>query len=282
MKPFRWNISKANELGDYLNGNGNLLDQEFVNELIRSSARIMAFSGNSSIYFVGRSPEHYFDFLTGVFLDQKEFENRFNLFQFSARRSTMAELRGDKSYSLRSLKKYMELIGLSPEQIKNRKNKTTFVDIVYMGSTFEILFKILYEWAQELKSDWKAIKNKINVVGLTGREKNSPNTWRWHQQVEWINLINKNNVRNVSLPWFFWREIGNEIPKSTHSFIPERWSQDDVNLSKIDSLTLSGIQIAHQIFKLGSDKEIRKTLRNHLVVQDEMKAAWFKAYVKCL
>jgi len=84
-KPFRWNIEKRNELGSLVNDTPNEIDGEFLNELIKTTSRIIAFSDNSRLFFVGRSPENYFDFLKGIYLNKDEKSDLLNLFQFSGR-----------------------------------------------------------------------------------------------------------------------------------------------------------------------------------------------------
>ena len=129
MKPFRWNIDKRNELRTLIDHNQIEIPADFLNELICSSTRILAFAGNSTIYFVGRSPEVYYDFLSGV-LDHNEFIKKIlNLFQFSARFFNIGELKGNYLKELNSLRKYMEDIQLSPKHIRERKTKTAIVDV---------------------------------------------------------------------------------------------------------------------------------------------------------
>ncbi|MEM8892292.1 MAG: hypothetical protein AAGD28_30210, partial [Bacteroidota bacterium] len=115
--PFRWNVDKLNELGSLLDYSTIKLDQDFLRELIASAARILAFSDNAYCYFVGRSPENYFDLLTGAFYEQKNLRDRINLFQFSRGYSTFDELLSQQQTELENLFEYMNVIGLAPQQI---------------------------------------------------------------------------------------------------------------------------------------------------------------------
>lgn len=282
IKPFRWNVDRENELGDLI-GNGNAdLSSEFLDELIASSARIIGFADNSILYFVGRSPENYFDFLSGIYSEQKNLLNNFQLFQFSGKRHTIQELISKYAFDLEVFKGYMTQIGLSPSQILGRKSNTAFVDVVYMGDTFEILFEILKKWSDDIKADWNALRQKIRIVGITERTKNSPNTWRWQQQVDWIEMVGQTRVKNVSVTWDFWRHIANEQFKTTKSFYPDRWSNNEVSEPLREAFNLEGLKLARTIYRAGLEKGSKTNLRKQLVKQKEVEYGWFKEYIKVL
>ncbi len=278
--PFRWNIQKRNALGNLTQGIETDLSAEFITELIQSSARILAFSNESKIYFVGRSPENYFDFLNGIFNDVNEIKNRINLFQFSGRYYELRALKLERIEGLNSLKQYMDTIGLSPEKILCRKIKTTFVDIVFEGNTFEVLFKILEDWTNELKLNWTELKKKIHIVGITIKTHNSPNTWRWQQNVNWIDLIDQSNIKNVSVSDAFWCYIGNTQNKTTDSFSPKRWNDPKIESPVRTRSRKEGLAIALQLFNLGLTKEMKGRLKKELAKQKEVEHKWFRKYLK--
>ena len=282
MKPFRWNIDKKNELGTLIDHNQIEIPADFTNELISSSARILAFADNSFIYFVGRSPEDYYDFLSGVFDHNELIKERLNLFQFSARFYNIGELKGNYLKELNGLKKYMEDIQLSPKHIRERKTKTAFVDVVYYSHTFNILIDILKDWALEINEDWATIKNKIRIVGITVRTKNSPNTWRWQQNVDWIDTIGRTKVKNVSVSEYFWHVIANSNYKTTKSFQPKNWNNPEVEKPPRDFYNKQGLRIAFTLFNQGMRTENKSKLREHLVKQNEIKFNWYKEYIKSL
>lgn len=68
-KPFRWNLTHRNHLGNLLDGERSATYNNFDDELLRCSSRIMAFAGDSDLVFVGRSTESIFDFLSGLLFD---------------------------------------------------------------------------------------------------------------------------------------------------------------------------------------------------------------------
>lgn len=282
LKPFRWSIEKRNEIGSLIDYVVVELPEDFKKELIKSSARILAFSGNSMLYFVGRSPENYFDFLSGIFDESKDRKNKINLFQFSGRDYTYKKLANEYSLELNYLRKYMLGIGLSPNQILRRKIATSLIDVVHEGYTFKILIEILYHWALEEKVNWKELKKKLQIVGITVRTKNSPNTWRWQQQVEWIELIGKSNVKNVSVPWSFWGYIANDQSKATDSNYPKRWSDPEIEKPMRSKYNREGLKIAVTLFDLGLKSETKEELKKSMVEQSEMQYSWFRAYLQWL
>ncbi|MDW3650790.1 MAG: hypothetical protein R8P61_27185 [Bacteroidia bacterium] len=280
--PFRWNVDKLNELGSLLDYSSIKLDDEFLGELISSAARILAFSGNAYCYFVGRSPENYFDLLTAAFYEQKNLRDRINLFQFSRGYSTFEELLAQNKTEVESLFSYMKEIGLSPQQILGRKEKTAFIDLVYSGSTFEALLSLYKYWTEREKENWPEVRKKMRIVGITERTKNSPNTWRWQQQADWIDLIGESRVKNVSITYGLWTYLGNHQSKTTLSHHPDKWGKEAAEKPERSTYNREGLQIARKIFLLGRSKKGREELRRQLIKQNEMKFDWFKAYQQAL
>lgn len=277
--PFRWNIEKVNELGSLVDHKIPNRIPEFKEELLASTARILAFSGDSHGYFVGRSPENYFDFLSGAFYGAKVLKEKFHLFQFSARFYPLHELKTSYRDELDSLFLYMENIGLAPHQILSRKKGTTFIDLVYTGSTYKILMEMLKYWTDETVKDWSAVRKKIRLVGITSRTKNSPNTERWQQKADWIDLIGTSQVKNVSISWALWSHLGNDQSKATSSHHPKRWNDEDSQVPGRSVYHRTGLSIAYEIFCMGQDEPIRKAFKRELIKQKEMKYRWFKEYV---
>ena len=123
-KPFRWNINKRSELGSLIDEKQIEVEEQFINDLLKSAARVIAFSDNSKLYFVGRSPENYFDLLKGMYYNT-QIEGRLNLFQFSGRYLDKYEIEKVNSQRIKSLRMHMTEIGLSPRGIlKNRLLRT--------------------------------------------------------------------------------------------------------------------------------------------------------------
>lgn len=280
--PFRWNIRKLNEIGSLLQYAPEPHDYPpFQTELLRSLSRILAFAGNSHWYFIGRSPESYFDFLSGLFESDEEMLKRVHLLQFSAGRIVQdyAYIKQHHYEGLMNLRHYFQQQKLDPISIQNRKEQTALIDIVDGGSTFQLLIEILYDWTKELKGNWPMLREKIRLVGLTERTKNSPNTWRWQQKREWVAEFGIRQIKNVSLPAGMWTFIGNYQAKATQSFRPERWNAPEIIHPKHKGIHLKGLKRAVEVYEWGKSDEGRTQLRKHLTQEIEMRESWFRALV---
>ena len=275
-KPFRWNIEKKNELGKLIFNSIKEIDEEFLSELIESTSRIIAYSNNSRLFFVGRSPENYFDFLKGIYFDTKLKSDSINLFQFSGR------FFNHNQENVPDLKKYITNIDLSPEAILKSDRNTALVDLVYTGSTMINLVSLFRKWAIEEKKDWNGVKRKLKIVGITERTKNSPNTWRWQQQSNSVGVLEGIQVKNVSVTWPFWSELGNNQSKTTSPYSLEKWGNEETTKPEIDGYHLQGLNFAYSLNSLGRTKEIKTKLKAELQMHDEMKMKWFKEWYNAI
>ena len=82
--PFRWSLENRTSLGSLIDGPFSPLDPVFLHELTRCCARIVVFSEDAELCFVGRSPEHCFDYLSGLLFDST-LADRLHLLHFSLR-----------------------------------------------------------------------------------------------------------------------------------------------------------------------------------------------------
>ena len=73
-------------------------------------ARILAFCDNADLCFVGRSPENFFDHLSGLLIDSS-WSQRVQLLQFSWRWVDEDRI---SAHALVALRNYFETIGLDP------------------------------------------------------------------------------------------------------------------------------------------------------------------------
>lgn len=276
IQPFRWNIQKRNELGTLINEGSIQIDEKFINELALSAARIIAFSDDSRLYFIGRSPENYFDFLNGIYRERK-FAALINLFQYSEGRYDMERLRKNE-VKLSYLREQMKSIGLSPKVILENKRSTALVDVVYTGSTMKNLIENIRDWTIYERLDWKSVRSKIRIVGITFRTKNSPNTWRWQQQTDAKRILEGIKVKNVSITWGLWNEIGNTQSKVTTSNSPNLWDSDKLEKPIRLKEHLEGLNFAYALNQLAGQKEIRELLKLNMQKQIEMKYKWFREW----
>lgn len=296
--PFRWDIAKRSQLGklldelepgwvseiqaemyraasgrDWLSVDHSLhITEWFQRELVRCTARVVAFSDNSDLYFVGRSLESMYDFLSGLLFDTS-WRDRLNLLHFSMSRVEEDEV---KPQALNAMKQYMAQIGLAPAKIAQRERPLTLVDIVATGETFGKLVRILKDWCLQTNRDWVAVQHKMRIIGLPQRTKTSPNTRRWQQWVDWISLIEPGNIKNVSVPSALFHYFGAAQSKTTESYTPWRWGDPEVMEPKYDPRTRMALRMAVSLFDEGCKKEVREGFAREMSKQTAMQYAWFR------
>jgi hypothetical protein len=276
--PFRWNLTHEHHLGSLLEGEKGWAYPAFYEELVACSARVLAFAGESDIYFVGRSPESIFDFLSGILYDT-DWNDRLTLLSFSMRFREPGEIVETNPSAFKALRRYFESLDLHPESIARGDRTIAFVDLVLTGDTFGRLIGVLKWWSEEERVDWNAVKRRIRLVGITERTKTSPNTWRWQQHCEWITLLKKNSVKNISVSRSLWSYLGDYQFKVSRSYTPENWGNPAYAAPSYGDEQLKGLRLAYEIFTEGKKREMRTTFASEMVKEREMKESWYRDLV---
>jgi HAD superfamily hydrolase (TIGR01509 family) len=301
--PFRWDVTKRSQLGSlidipeaerielfesamYSAASGKdwssvdhsiPLAQWFERELSLCCARSLAFCDDADLYFVGRSPQSLFDYLSGLLFDSS-WANRLTLLHFSARWYSVEDILRDYSTQLEELYAYLEHIELSPRAIAQRSRPTTFIDIVARGSTFGMLVSLLHLWAKGSYPDWSAVRRKIRIVGLTARTKTSPKTWRWQEHVDWVELLEPGSIKNVSIPSALFHYLGGAQPKTSHSYPPYHWGDPEVQKPLGDDWRARhALAQAVSLFDKGRDRETRRAFVAQMAEQPAMQYPWYRS-----
>lgn len=275
-KPFRWSLTHRHHLGGLLDGERAATYNNFNDEMLCCSSRVMAFAGDSDLVFVGRSPESIFDFLSGLLFDSSWFE-RLELLHFSMRFRDENKIRQENPEAVVAMRQYLGQIGLHPEAIATRKRPVAFIDLVLSGDTFGRLITFLFNWSNEIGYEWQAVSRRIRLVGITVRTKTSPNTWRWQQHADWIRLLKSGSVKNISVSRDFWSYLGDYQPKVSRSYTPERWGDSELSSPSYAADQLKALRLAFDLFELGRRKEKRLEFVSYLTEESAMKNAWFKS-----
>lgn len=258
IRPFRWNMSRRAELGRLADAPLPELPDGFDDELLEATVRVVGLAGDSDLVFVGRSPEYMFDLLGGL-LECTDWADRLDLLFLSLWTTGSYESFMNKhAWEVPLLRRQLESIGLAPADIIRRPRAVTLVDLVSEGGTFEILMRVLEAWCREVRLDWKAVRPRIRIIGLTCRGKTSPNAWRWQQHAEWRHLLPDGAIKNVSISWPMYRAIGDVLPKATERFPPHRWSDPSVNDPARSDKTRSAIALAVHLYDLGRSNDTRR------------------------
>ena len=276
--PFRWNLIHRNHLGKLIEGDRARTYNALTEDLLLCCSRIVAFSDDSNLVFVGRSPESIFDYLSGLLFDSAWIE-RLELLHFSMRFREESKIREEYPGAIAAMREYLEHLGLHPETIATKNRPIGFVDLVATGDTFGRLITFLFNWSNEIKFDWNAVKRRIRIIGITERKKTSPKTWRWQQHSDWISLLGTRAVKNVSISYDLWDYLGNYQQKVSLSYTPSRWGNPTLALPSYTEDQLMALRLAFDLFELGRTKEKREELVALLTNESAMKHDWFRNLV---
>ena len=95
---------------------------EFERELVRISAEVLANCRNGRLYFIGRSPEHMYDYLTSAFARVPQWRSKMHLVLLSmcgfAGTSCLTKMQRD------GMRSFLASVGLHPRDIIGRKERT--------------------------------------------------------------------------------------------------------------------------------------------------------------
>lgn len=276
MKPFRWNLKKREQLGKLLDIEAGAAYGEYTEQLAQCASRVVARSANKKIVFVGRSPENIFDYLSGVF-HQTGQENKIAILNISNRFEKIDDIKSEFPGAYDALKAHFTELGLSPRHIVSDPAGVCFCDLVAWGGTFERLFEFMQKWALEEKADFPAMSSKLIFLGITQRTKNSPNTWRWQQNADWIMQHPKLTIKNISIPVVLWDYLGNTQGKVAKTNPPDKWDDSAILLPPRERGNLKALKQAYQIYSLGL--EHKKSFAEALSSTQEIKQAWLRSLV---
>ncbi len=277
--PFRWDLTRRNHLGTLVEGEATATYGSFPEHLLACCARVVAFSGDSDMVFVGRSPESIFDHLSGLLFDSSWFE-RLELLHFSMRFREEAEVRKEHPGAVPAMRAYLERLRLHPEGLATRARPAAFIDLVATGDTFGRLVTFLHNWSREIGYDWNAVRRRLRLVGITERKKTSPKTWRWQQHAEWLPLLGKGAVKNVSIPFDLWNYLGNYQDKVSLSYTPSRWGDPALSSPTRYEQQLKALRLAFKLFELGRARERREQFASLLAGEPAMRHNWFRMLVQ--
>jgi hypothetical protein len=286
FRPFRWDLSKreqlpkTSELAVPPEHRTQKCWLEFSLELRRCASRVIASAGDTDWIFVGRSPEHLFDYLSGVFAGIPHTPS-LTLLLLSNRGLWNSPHRAarENPEAFAALSRYFAAERLDPSAIASRAKAVTFIDVVFSGSTFGDLVGYLRLWNKQHQGDWNAVQRRLRFVGLTKRGKTSPKTWRWHQHQDWLALVPDATVKNVSVPEWAWEMMGGELPKLTPSHTIHRWTLLRGGGAPRHPELLAAVQLARWLYELGRSREERRALAAVIAKQRDMRDPWLRTIV---
>lgn len=260
-KPFRWDVSKREQLGQLVSAADSVeaLDDAFMKVMQQTSARILAFGDDSDYAFIGRTPESFFDYLSGVFYGLADVP-RLHLVQFSLRWVGGKGLDSIPMNLRNGFFDYLHTEGMDPASIASSQRPLALVDFVVEGGTMKNLVGLLRQFSERDGVDWNAVQRRLRIIGLCVKTKNNPNTWRWQQQQDWLGSIPDAVIKNVSVPRDLLYYIGNYQDKLTDAHEPKYWDRYDTRKKPPTDKLKEALTFAVRLFDLGRTGSERRRL----------------------
>ncbi|WP_344882355.1 hypothetical protein [Allokutzneria multivorans] len=276
-RPFRWDLVRPDQLGTLLDGT-RPPDLWFLDELIDCAAKVLARSGDGEIYFVGRSADSVFDFLSGA-LAGTDWAQRLHQLPMSlgAVNTWMGQLDQQETERLRA---NMSASGLTPHRLARGRRPAVFVDIVSSGGTYECLYGELRRWISDEREAWDVVRRKLRFLGLTCRKQTSPNTFRWQQHAEWTEEIPASAIGNVSVDAGVYSYFADRQTKLTPSFA--RWSWADPNVATPDHGQRTRQALAEAVALVEAGRNNRDRLVKVIVAEPTFAEPWLRSAVNQL
>jgi len=276
VKPFRWNLKKREQLGSLVSGNFVCDSAGYEDDLAECAAKLLARSASRRLVFVGRSPENIYDYLAGV-LHNTSHESKIDLLNISNRFRDPFEIRNELPESYNALKQHFIELEISPEQLIGTSVGICFADLVAEGGTFENIFRFIETWVHDEQLDFRAVQSKLGFVGITQRRKNSPNTWRWQQNANWVTDHKAIYIKNISISGRLWNYLGNMQVKVANTNPPKTWANSKILLPPREERNIEALKEAFHVYQLGlrSKKEFARVLSTTW----EIRESWLRELV---
>ncbi|HZG42478.1 MAG TPA: hypothetical protein VEY93_05915 [Longimicrobium sp.] len=279
--PFRWEVSRREQLGRLPEAPlpspswpPPVRFRALLPEVRSCAARVMARAGDARLVFVGRSLENLFDYSTGALADTA-WRDRCELAVVSLRWNDDRAHREARE----AFRAQLRAVGLAPGAIATAPRPVCFVDLVASGTTFGRLSDELTAWGRDEGVDVNAVRRRVRFVGIPERGKNSPNAWRWFQRVPWRVDYPRSALRGVSVPYWFWRELGDWQEKTVPSHGWQGWRTDAMDGPLRHPEHLRALRLAVKLHERGRTRDERERFCAELVGRPEMREPWLRSLV---
>jgi len=250
--PFRWDMSSAEVARRVGRGLRAAVPGQMKESLLRCAVRVLLAAGDADLVFVGRSPESIYDFLSGAFAGTPARE-RLQLLQLSLG-YTPSELRQERPGALGRLFGYLEALALSPARILDRPRPVAFVDLVWSGTTFGNLTKVLrFDMGREPRR-WHEVRERLRWICLVPLESDFT-PWR-PEDSRWTREFASEHVRRLLVDARFWHYLGDEQEKTTASYTAAAWGSERRE-SSLEEERFSAVRMARAVFRLGECWRLR-------------------------
>lgn len=273
---FRWNIARREQLGRLVDGEPAEIHQSVLDELRLCCARVIAMAGDSRLVFIGRSPEHLYDYLTGAFASTS-WAGRLTLLNLSLKSDKRDWMEPD-SEAYAALRDQFVGLHLHPEEIAASPYPIALIDLIFAGETFGKLTQFLASWAADQRVDWRAVRRRIRIVGITERQSRGLRIWRW-RTLDWARAYQPASLKGVSVPQWFWSELGDSEKKVSRANPPSRWRDPEIARPPRGDEVKAALQIAVALYDLGRTRAERDALAATLSAQPAVQHTWCRTLV---
>jgi hypothetical protein len=278
VTPFRWNTSKHEQMGRFLDGPEAEAYPDFIRDLRRCCARVLSTAGDSHLVFVGRSPESLFEYLGGG-LRATPWSPRLSVLNLSLFGWSLREIRRLYPGAIEAVRAQLQETGLSPSSVASRSHQVAFVDLVNRGGTFGQLTELLLDWTREIGYDERAVVRRLRFVAITSAVDPSPNAERWNQRCAWVSRFRPSAIASVSIPAGLWDYLGNWQAKVARSHPPECWGDAGAGAPPRDEAHLKALRLAVKLRQLAEGRDERLAFASELANQPAMRFGWFRSLV---
>src|SRR2546423_2537670 len=125
--------------------------------------------------------------------------------------------------------------------------------------------------------EWESVVRKLRFIGLTSRQKTSPNTWRWQQHADWVGtLVPPRAIKNISVELDLLASLTSH-PKTSVSYNSWFWGDPEALHPLRDDESLSALAFALHLFDFGCTRAARTQFARELARQPAMREPWFRS-----
>jgi hypothetical protein len=274
MRPFRWNLTLPEQLGSLIHGERSDAYPKFESELRACASQVIAYCDNGELFFVGRSPESLFDYLSGVF-DGTTWARRLHHLNVSHRYDPLDRI---DPHARASLREYFSDLHAGPAAILSRPRPTTFIDLVSTGATYGKLIEFLLAWGQAEGHSSHQLRERMRFVAIIQRTtRPKPKARHWWQGVAWPRDFRLKQIRNIVVSYTLWDYLGNQQPKVARTHPPEVWKDESMQSPPREEENLKALRRAADLVRAGLDD--RDVFSQMLADEAAVTEGWFRRLI---
>ena len=172
-----------------------------------------------------------------------------------------------------ALREQLAAHGLTPRDIARGAHPVALVDLIYGGETFGKLTECLITWATDSGLDWRAVRRRIRIVGITERQRKGLRIWRW-RTLDWASAYRPSALEGVSVPYWFWTHLGDSDKKVSRPNPPKRWRDPEMVRPPRGADFNEALRIAVALHELGRSRSELDALAAAISMQPAVRHAW--------